>query len=456
MPRLHPITSLALAATLAGCTALLPSETPSPASSVAPSLEPTVVQPTPAVDSPTALVSAAPTATPTFQPPTATASPTQIIPTPAPTPVAGDLDLSWLPDAPRRTSTIDWQSVDVTGLGAGVINGIIQFGGLLVMTGAIGNADYEAMIPMAWTSTNGRDWVAAEVNVSAGVLDDTVGAAMGQAVAAGPGLVSAGDQFAVVSPDGRHWDAIQDDDLTGWSLGRLVVVNGIILCSGFNFGPTDEYGLFRSQDGEHWDPIAGNTVQHIAKGLMNLTAIDGAFVAFVAENGDPYGANGIEIWRSGDGTNWTHVNDMPDSAETEGVAIVQGEDKFVAVSGHDLFSGYDKEVSMAWSSTDGFNWTRTPGAPWGPYDLLGVGSGFVGVGGRFPTEGTGIQYEDAVTGESWVSADGENWQKVRQPGEGREIDLLLPLGDYIAGYGLDFNRSPNAAMWITPTPDFSR
>ena len=80
----------------------------------------------------------------------------------------------------------------------------------------------------------------------------------------------------------------------------------------------------------------------------------------------------------------------------------------------------------------------------------------MGVGGRFPTEGTGIQYEDAVTGESWVSADGENWQKVRQPGDGREIDILMPMGDYIAGYGLDFNQSHNAAMWITLTPALSR
>lgn len=338
---------------------------------------------------------------------------------------------------------------------AGDITGIVQFGGLLVLSGAIGDPDYDTTIPMAWTSTNGRDWVAGKVNIAAGVLDE-FGAALGKAVAAGPGLVAAGDPFVVVSADGRYWDAINDDDLTGWSLGELVVVDGVILGSGFKFGPTDAYGLFRSTDGENWDPMAGTAVQHIAKGLMNLTTINGAFVAFVAGNDDPYGANTIEIWRSGDGIDWTHVSDMPDSAQTEGVAIVQGQDKFVAVSGHDLFSGYDKEVSMAWSSTDGFSWARTPGAPWGPYDLLGIASGFVGVGGRFPTDGTGIQYEDAVTGESWVSADGENWQKVRQPGNGREIDVLLPLGDYIAGYGIDFNQNPNAAMWIAPTPDFSR
>lgn len=85
---------------------------------------------------------------------------------------------------------------------------------------------------------------------------------------------------------------------------------------------------------------------------------------------------------------------------------------------------------------------------------MGVGSGFIGVGGHYPTEGTGEQSDDSVTGDSWISTSGDNWRKIRQPGDGREIDVLMPLGGYIAGYGLDYNKDPIAAMWITPTPTF--
>jgi hypothetical protein len=108
---------------------------------------------------------------------------------------------------------------------------------------------------------------------------------------------------------------------------------------------------------------------------------------------------------------------------------------------------------VAWSSIDGLHWTPTSEAPWGPFAMLGIDSGFVATGGRFPTGGTGVQYDDSVTGESWTSADGQMWQKIRQPGGAREIDLLLPLGDFIAGYGLDYTTNPSATLWITPTPD---
>ncbi len=362
----------------------------------------------------------------------------------APSPVTGDLDLSWLPDAPRRTSTIDWQPVDVTGLGdGGIFNGVIQFGGLLVMTGAFGDIDEENE-PAAWTSTNGRDWIAAEVNVPA------ADAAMGPPVKGGPGLVAVGDPYVFLSTDGRHWDTVRDDDFADWGLDDLTAANGTLLCAASRFGPgpSNDYGLFRSVDGTQWDTVVGPEAQHVATGLMGLTGIEGKFVAFVADNEQRYDANTIEVWTSDDGASWAHASDMPDSRHTAGIAFVKGHDRFVAIMGHD-------NEAMSWSSLDGLIWTRTPNAaPIAPYDLLPVGSGFVGVGGHFPTEGTGIQYEDSVTGESWKSADGDHWQKVQQPGEGREIDRLMPLGDYIVGYGLDFNRSPIAAMWITPAPEF--
>jgi hypothetical protein len=366
--------------------------------------------------------------------------------------VTGDIDLSWLSPVHGHSSTLDWQSVAVTGLeGAGVVNGVMQLGGLLIMTGAIGNPDYTTMIPTAWTTTNGRDWTAHEMDVTT----DEFGLALGSPVLGGPGLVAVGDQYVFLSFDGRSWQVIQDAEFTGASLRGLTSANGVLLVSRLQYGPEeDEFDMFRSLDGMTWSLVAGRNAEHVATGLMNVVSVDDAFLAFVAHNGERYGADAIEIWRSTDGIDWAPLSDIPNSGETEGVAVVPGGPGVLAVSGHGLFAGYDKELAIAWTSADGVDWTQTRDAPFAPSDLLGVGPGFVAVGGHFPKDGTGIQYEDSVTGDSWTSADGESWRKVGQPGKGREIEQLVVLGDYVAGYGLDFNSKALGAMWITPTPDF--
>jgi hypothetical protein len=448
MPRLQLVTSLALAATLAGCTALLPSETASPAASVAPSPEPTVVQPTAAVhSSPSlALVSAPPTTTPTFQPPTATPSSTQIIPTPAPTPVAGDLDLSWLPDPPSPRDTIDWTQVEVNGLrDVGELDGIVEFNGRLILTGATGDPD-EDTTSATWTSTNSPDWTAATINAP------ELGGGLTSPIPGGHGLLVT-DRVAgiLTSYDGVTWDPVADTDLAGWVVNDAVRAGSSFVAFGCKWPETNETMLWASTDGLEWTSVP--QAEHIAHGLITATSLSDSALAFVADNNQWMEPHKIEVWRSTDGYAWSHVADLSGSDRAAGIAVAMSDSGLVAVSGHYLIMGDDEEA-LAWTSAGGTVWTKAPSAPWDLYALIPLGRGFVAAGGRFPTDGTGISYEEQVTGETWITPDGARWQRIRQPGSAREIDVLVALHQYVIAYGLDFNVRSLGTMWIAPAPDF--
>ena len=146
---------------------------------------------------------------------------------------------------------------------------------------------------------------------------------------------------------------------------------------------------------------------------VGVVSSGAGFVAFAEQ------AQGVPVWTSPDGINWSQAeSDAPVFAGAIVTDVTVGGPGLVAV-------GEDELGAVVWTSTDGTLWSRVPDDE---EELIGAwmtsvvegGPGLVAVG--FEDNGADVEQSPAV----WTSNDGTTWTRVpagTELGEGRMADV---------------------------------
>ena len=147
------------------------------------------------------------------------------------------------------------------------------------------------------------------------------------------------------------------------------------------------------------------------------------------------------IWRSTDGVHWSQV-DPPAFSGLIVSSMVSLANGFVALTVSTL-----AETGVAFTSTDGLNWTRVGQLPVQP---LRTASGEAGL---YFDSGAG-------SGETWRTTDGENWERVQVPvGVTLGVAYALSSGGFVANgmsastNGYEILRSADGLTWTVDHGD---
>ncbi len=282
---------------------------------------------------------------------------------------------------------------------------------------------------------------------------------------------------AWIAADGEGWSRVPDQ--AGLGVGLTVVTIGPpkgifdvamgpagIIAIGHQYGGIGP-GIWRSQDGRTWQRVE-----------LGFNGADAHFAA-IAASPLGYVIVGREVdfglraaraaaWASIDGVTWTRAADAagmdvgpcldtgeePDCGGMLGIAASgQG---FVAV-GQGRSGAGEQSHPAAWTSTDGFSWTRSDAGLDFDGLLSGVtpgGAGFVAIGTMCPASCLD------VAGVAATSPDGSIWtfssvagathlRGVASIGDG---DQVFALGTPSEGPGLELWRSHDGVAW-QPLPD---
>lgn len=297
------------------------------------------------------------------------------------------------------------------------------------------------------------------------VVDDPAlgTAALVQAVAGGPGVVMLGvagssrrgDQRAVVfsSSDGRAWRAAPVE--LGWGgSGSLASGAGGLVAAGTAHDPqtgTSRFVSWHSDDGERWD--RGSTPPDGAVRVTGLIDLGAGFLAVGCEVRET--CLGLVVLTSDDGRTFVRLATVPGSESGVPLGVASGEPGYLAWA-TDCTDACAGEHVLIWLSEDGAGWTPAPGAPSPEADdvrFAGVTDwehGYVAVG----AVGTVDRRTGAGTSEptSWVSPDGQTWQRTAG-GRSFEYGTLLAVinvGDHLIAAGsVPDGDSTRAALWIS-------
>lgn len=183
-----------------------------------------------------------------------------------------------------------------------------------------------------------------------------------------------------------------------------------------------------------WESVAGDAFRS-TEGVGTVRGVEVAEGTVVAVGGDA--GNGHDgtvrpsVWRSADGREWERVDAdrIDDGGEAFAAAaalmtdvtvvVREGGPRLVAV-GHATFLS-DRRVPLAWVSDDlGASWALVePGDVAGRLEAVGASrAGIVAVGSA--------EAEDGAVGASWVSSDGERWERATPAGLA-DTDLLISI-----------------------------
>jgi hypothetical protein len=250
----------------------------------------------------------------------------------------------------------------------------------------------------AWTSADGRTWKRAEVNgadqrsmTEAFATDDGL-VALGQPDVQPDGPVDEGKYGTAIwtSTDSTSWRHVPADEapplgirLSGavrfgdafYAAGNDVTVGGSLIESRTG-GP----GVWRSEDGVHWGPVAG------APRAVDALAVTGDWLVAVGRSPDDVAAEpGRQLWawRTSDGVAWGAGVRLPAPVLPERPADRQGPDEdpvsiwfgstvVVAVPGHGLLAVTTRGDSATrgdFAGTDTVVWASPDGADWSPVSL---------------------------------------------------------------------------------------
>jgi hypothetical protein len=305
---------------------------------------------------------------------------------------------------------------------------------------------------VAFESPDGRRWVPlAGFTGAPGTAALAIASNGGRSVIVGSDPAGA-TSWARPSAGGTDWQqaARQDDLLVPSAAGAMTSVApfaGGFVAGGYRDDPlhaTATAGIWRSTDGLVWH--ADDAVAAFAGGRIRGVAASGDTLVAVGTSGDPnYGP--ASAWRWTAATGWRRARIAPDPAGAmRGVtATASG---FVAVG----LNGRD-DGALAWTSSDGLDWTASADQPAFHYfsspvrmqAVLAGPSGLVAAGWR----------SDAGKGSAvaWTSPDGRTWQGPawETSFSGGQITGLASNEAGIVAVGRngypDWNQ---AAIWIGP------
>ena len=437
------LAALAVSAVL-GCSSSTPTPSVPSLASVAPSEVPSTAPQTVASQS-VAPPSAAPESAAPESVAPQSAAPQSQAPSSAPSPAPSSEPS---PSATPGPLIVDWQRVSNPGLGsANEIAGSAAAGGHFVVVGA--RTDDEGVV---WTSSNGRDWSEPTLpSVPGGYLQlfDVSGV--------GKGFIAVGDTsddqgnttaVALYSPDGTTWEQFNNADLSGWTYDQVAVVGStIVLAASSNTGS----GFVTSTDsGQTWSQPDDSSGPAKA-GVLELTATDTDFWAFTSTTSGPAA---IQVWRSSDGSSWTSVGTIPDSAAAVNgrIEVADGPAGWVLAA---PANGNHKK-DYVWTSADGATWQAVDPPPFGIQDMFGDTAGYIAVGLWYPN-GTGCDTDSAqAEGVTFTSTDALHWRLMPYDGwMGMFIQQLRRYGRTLIGIGLDFNSvdAGTGAVWTAKLPD---
>ena len=419
MPRFRLIASLALATTLAGCTALLPSQTASPAaSSVVATPLPTFVQSASPVVSASPPGSAAPTSTPTLEPSVS------VEPSISAPPIASpSMTNPWLQLRGDRGLGHVLRLQDVTAVN-----------GRYALVAGLGDNWFEEADTVL-TSDNGIDWTQQSL----------------------PGIdtwmwlytfVHGAPEFVVVAGDNNNATSVLDvsSDGTQWSTQAWPFDSVDV-----TFGEAGS-SLVALADGRTWSSSNGIDWTQSADGPDDSILVDTQ--AGAAAISDANGSSTKPSFLTADGVNWVGFGGLADMTDTDKV-IASAHTSTSTV----LISARDWEFSnqrRAWTF-DGHVWRRSQNAPLGARNVTSTADGFVATGICYPpgTRDPQDAEDETTIGVTWISADGDSWRLLTSDTDqwrGKEMMQVLETDSGLAGLGSDSSlsaaESASGTVWL--------
>ncbi len=338
-------------------------------------------------------------------------------------------------------------------------------------------------------------------DVTPGWRTDTGGFSMAMAVFNNALFVGTDTGQVFATLDGLKWYNVAGDTLLGSSITDMAVFNGYLYAAKYGIS------IWRSQDGLSWSPVVGPSPALHPAGfgesknhdLNSIEAFGSYLYAGVGRDND----NGIQIWRTANGTNWTlfqedlkpdppppimieippgHVHAMAVFnnklyiGQFEGQALyrtdgsvsswdfiehsaLEGHGIFrLGVHGGNLYLGMRDYNTPTWQnrvllyeSANGETWSATPGTPVVSADVIGIGALVSAQGNLYAGTVSGKNYASDPTAKVWVYRIG--WSEVLPCGV-KSMEALLgelkprfmDMADLVA-----FCNPP--PPWWAPTPD---
>ena len=340
---------------------------------------------------------------------------------PAPSEASGPFAITWDPAAP-----FDGQPAEL------IVDGDTWV--------AVGWASERG--PAAWTSPDGETWARAEVPDPQ--PDEMFrGSGLGPTVRLGDSLLSFGtfvgccDGREVIgwrSGDGTDWEVIESDSPlfeTGYLVRALAVEDQTLVAVEIQYAEfagriwswTADTSWVETTPGAGSGELSGMQPNDVVRSAGQFVAVGAR--GDLESGGLSHGAS----WVSEDGQSW---QESPTADGLAGVRLVSVE----ALDGGGYASiGYEESptvgeqvVPVAFTSTDGLDWTRIDGtfgdARWLPTDLVVTDAGVVAFGSS--PDGTVV----------WTSPDGRTWTDAGVLEF--EYQGAAALGDRIAVFTADF------------------
>ena len=348
------------------------------------------------------------------------------------------------------SAAIEWTRYDdPEAFDGGFMNAITRGGPGLV---AVGDR-YEREDAGVWISSDGVTWEAIVSDAFGGVPDDdgVDGEQVMEDVAAVPDLIVAVgtdelqetrdvDAAVWISPDGREWEKVEDEDLGGGGFQGLYAVThwqGTFYAGGeYRAGESGVLrpGLWRSDDGREWERVEHPLFLSFGATITSLAA-RGA--ALVAGGFDDQHENRPVIWITSDGESWDAVR-----AGEEGATVVGGIAEPEWDGAYSLFlstvgaspDGWvamgsigDPSSGVVWTSQDGLNWDLAavlddydrPGADVFLGSVASTPNGLVAVG-TSPLDTSG--FPPLSFAQAWVSDDGVDWEQVARSSDSLALE----------------------------------
>ncbi|HEY7638235.1 MAG TPA: Ig-like domain-containing protein [Steroidobacteraceae bacterium] len=315
----------------------------------------------------------------------------------------------------------------IDGGGRGYASLTVFQGSLVYIAGATQNGDPAFARNDVWKSGDGINWTLVTANAQfskrlrhvAFVMNNKLWVMGGQVPDGGGGTVWALDTWSSVNT------AVWVPETTG-GMGAAYLTqvvqqpDRVTLIGGVQRGYSNN--VWQTSNGRDWNALSANAqfsprATHGVSFGGEVWIVGGATI-----EGGLTGARTNEIWRTADGTDWTHVATQGNIfSGRDGHGVIVFDDKLWVIGGWDGdigSGGNETRLNDVWSSDDGVTWTKhepVGGVIFTPrvgHDVVVFQNKLWVIGGNTANE--------VDSAEVWQSADGDTWVPVTQ------IDAFSP------------------------------